>query len=218
MFVVTADQRGSTKAGVRVDQLLAQFGAGAHPWSHALVLPLERTVGDEVQAVLTDSAAAVDLALALTRVGEWSVGLGAGPVDEPLADTSRESSGPAFVHARQAVEKAKGQGEPAPVVVAGENPQAAEHATAVMQLLAAVASRRSSAGWEVADLLRPDFSQPAMTQRDAAQRLGISTQAVSQRVASAMIDEERRARPVAAALVACASSQPSPAQSEGSSR
>lgn len=201
MFVVTADQRGSTKVGVRVDELLADLSASAQPWSEFYALPLERTVGDEVQAVLTHARAAVDLALALARTGEWSVGIGAGPVDEPLAATSRESSGSAFVHARGAVEAAKGRGQPAPVVVAGEDEQTAEHATAVIQLLAGVAQRRSPAGWEVADLVRPDLNEPAMTQRDAAQRLGISTQAVSQRVASAMIDEERRARPAAAALV-----------------
>lgn len=218
MFVVTADQRGSTKVGVRVDELLELLGAGPHPWAEHFALPLERTVGDEVQAVLTDSRAAVDLALALARMGDWSVGVGAGPVDEPLAATSRESSGPAFVHARGAVERAKGKGEPAPVVVAGEDSQSAEHATAILQLLSAVAQRRSAAGWEVADLLRPDLAEPAMTQRDAAQRLGISNQAVSQRVASAMIDEERRARPAAAALVARAGAQASPAPREGSRR
>jgi len=56
--------------------------------------------------------------------------------------------------------------------------------------------RRSAAGWEVADLLTD-----GVTQREVASRLGISTQAVSQRVASAMIDEERRVRPVAAVLL-----------------
>lgn len=218
MFVVTADQRGSTKVGVRVDELLAQLAAQSQPWSADLVLPLERTVGDEVQAVLTDSRAAVDLALALARMGDWSVGIGAGPVDEPLAATSRESSGAAFVHARAAVERAKGRGEPAPVVAVGDDAQAAEHATAILQLLAAVAQRRSVAGWEVADLVRPDLDEPAMSQRDAAQLLGISTQAVSQRVASAMIDEERRARPAAAALVARAGAQASPASRKGERR
>lgn len=216
--MVTADQRGSTKVGVRVDELLAQLGAQSQPWSADLVLPLERTVGDEVQAVLTGARGAVDLALALARMGDWSVGIGAGPVDEPLAATSRESSGAAFVHARAAVERAKGRGEPAPVVAVGDDAQAAEHATAILQLLAAVAQRRSVAGWEVADLVRPDLDEPAMSQRDAAQLLGISTQAVSQRVASAMIDEERRARPAAAALVARAGAQASPASRKGERR
>lgn len=202
MFVVTADQRGSTKTGVRVDELLDRLSVAPQPWADHLALALERTVGDEVQAVLTNPRAAVDLALALARMRDWSVGIGAGPVDQPLSATSRESSGPAFVHARSAVEQAKGKGEPVPVVVVGENPQAADHATAVLQLLAGVAQRRSAAGWEVADLLRPDLDVPAMTQRDAAYRLGISSQAVSQRVASAMVDEERRARPVAAELLA----------------
>jgi len=66
----------------------------------------------------------------------------------------------------------------------------------VVQLLAAIVQRRSRAGWEVADLLAR-----GRTQREAAERLEISEQAVSQRVASAMINEERRARPVAARLI-----------------
>ena len=66
----------------------------------------------------------------------------------------------------------------------------------MLQLLASVVRRRSIAGWEVADLLTN-----GTTQRDVATRLGISEQAVSQRVASAMIDEERRARPVAVVLL-----------------
>jgi len=84
-----------------------------------------------------------------------------------------------------------------PLVVAGGQPEAEEAATAILQLLASVVRRRSEAGWEVADLLGP-----GVTQRDVATRLGVSTQAVSQRIASAMLDEERRARPVAVALLA----------------
>ncbi|MFN3866918.1 MAG: winged helix-turn-helix domain-containing protein [Demequina sp.] len=202
MFVVTADQRGSTQKGDQVESLLTHL----RPWMQAhaehVALPLERTVGDEVQVALRGADAAVDLALHLMRVGDWSVGIGAGPINEPWGDSARASSGPAFVHARQAVERARGRSEPAPLVVAGEQPHAAEGATAVLQLLASVVRRRSAAGWEVADLLTPDA-----TQRDVATRLGISEQAVSQRVTSAMIEEERRARPVASALLASASTK-----------
>ncbi len=205
MFVITADQRGSTRKGVRVHDLLDSLEPWNTQWHHAIALPLSRTVGDEVQTVLTDAAAAVDLALTLARAGEWSVGIGAGAVDEPLGPTSRESEGEAFVLARRAVERAKGKGEPVPIVVAGTHSLEEEHATAVMQLLGAVVQRRSAAGWEVADLLRPDLPSPHVTQREVAARLEISTQAVSQRVASAMIDEERRARPVAATLLERAS-------------
>jgi hypothetical protein len=196
MFVLTADQRNSTTTGERVDALLGSLAGWHRHWADAVALPLERTVGDEVQVALTDSAAVVDLALVLLRDGDWSVGIGAGDVRAPLGPSARSSSGPAFVNARHAVERARGRAEPVPVVVAGDDPDAARSATAVLQLLGAVIQRRSGAGWEVADLLAGGTSQ-----RDAATALGISPQAVSQRVAAALIEEERRARPVVAHLL-----------------
>ena len=197
MYVVTADQRRSTTTGDHVDRLLHSLQPWLAAWKDDVALPPERTVGDEIQAVMTTPEAAVDLALRLMRAGEWSVGLGVGPVDIPLRESARASSGPAFVHARRAVERARGRGEPVPLVVAAANADAEEQATAVLQLLASVVRRRSDAGWEVSDLLVDGASQ-----KDVAARIGISTQAVSQRAASAMLDEERRARPVAAALLA----------------
>ncbi|MCB2414081.1 winged helix-turn-helix domain-containing protein [Demequina sp. TTPB684] len=196
MFVVTADQRRSTRHGDRVDGLLASLEPWTIAWSDQVTLAPERTVGDEVQAVLDGAEATVDLALTLMRASDWSVGVGVGPVNLPLKSTARASSGAAFVNARRAVERARGRGEPVPLVVAGDNPATEEAATALLQLLASVVRRRSDAGWEVYDLL-----QPGVTQRDVAARLGISTQAVSQRIASGMLDEERRARPVAVDLL-----------------
>jgi DNA-binding NarL/FixJ family response regulator len=198
MFVITADQRASTRVGDRVDRLQQHLAPWFSRHVEQVALPLERTVGDEVQTVLTTADAALDLALALIRVGGWSVGIGAGP-DEPLAASARESAGAAFVAARAAVERAKVKSEPVPLVVGGTHDGAAEAATAVVQLLAGVIQRRSAAGWEVADLLARGRSQ-----REAAERLEVSEQAVSQRVASAMINEERRARPVAARLIEAA--------------
>ncbi len=196
MFVLTADQRRSTRHGDRVDSLLSSLEQWTDAWQDHVALAPERTVGDEVQAVLATAEAAVDLSLTLMRAAHWSVGVGAGTVDLPLRSTARASSGAAFVNARRAVERARGRGEPVPLVVAGDDAATEESATAVLQLLAGVVRRRSTAGWEVSDLLAP-----GVTQRDIAQNLGISTQAVSQRIASAMLDEERRARPVAVALL-----------------
>jgi len=102
-----------------VEQILAAI----RDWSDArrsdIVLDVERTVGDEVQLVLASAGSAVDLGLMLMRAREWSVGIGTGEVDLPLGDSARASSGEAFVHARRAVERAKGKGEPAPIVVSG---------------------------------------------------------------------------------------------------
>lgn len=196
MYVVTADQHASKRRGDKVEELLERLV----PWQDArgdeVALPLERTVGDEVQIVLTSPEAALDLALHLIRLQDWAVGIGAGPVHEPLAASSRASSGPAFVLARFAVERARGRAEPMPVVVMGDDPAAATDATGLVQLLAAVVRRRSAAGWEVADLLRP-----GVRQKEVAATLGISEQAVSQRVRSAVLEEERKVRPLAARLL-----------------
>ncbi len=203
MFVITADQRRSTAHGDQVEALLGVLASWKERWADAVALGPERTVGDEIQVVVDSAEAAVDLALFLMRERQWSVGIGAGVVETPLRPTARESSGPAFVHARRAVERARGRGEPVPIVVAGEHDGAEEAATAVMQLLAGVVRRRSDAGWEVADLLEPGF-----TQREAAAVLGVSEQAVSQRVAAAQLEEERRVRPVIATLLGAAAVTP----------
>ncbi|HZJ40436.1 MAG TPA: hypothetical protein VFD20_05760, partial [Demequina sp.] len=97
MFVLTTDQRRSTRHGNRVDALLAYLEPWTVAWSDHVVLAPERTVGDEVQAVLLSAKAAVDLSLMLMRAESWSVGIGTGPVDRPLRSTARESSGVAFV-------------------------------------------------------------------------------------------------------------------------
>src|SRR5660398_17832 len=121
MFVLTTDQRRSTRDGNRVDALLASLQPWMAAWSDHVALAPERTVGDEVQAVLLSAEAAVDLSLMLMRAESWSVAIGAGPVDQPLRSTARESAGLAFVNARRAVERARGRGEPVPLVVAGEH-------------------------------------------------------------------------------------------------
>ncbi|MDE0573019.1 hypothetical protein ON058_06295 [Demequina sp. B12] len=202
MYVVTADQRGSTRVGEKVDEVIADRASWAEQWADAVVLPLERTVGDEMQTVVSTPAAALDLALGLTRTGEWSVGIGVGAVNRPLGKSSRQSSGQAFVEARRAVERARGRAEPVPLVVAGGSAEAEERATAVMQLLGAVVERRTDAGWEVAELAASGASQ-----KEIAHALGISPQAVSQRKASALIDEEIRARAVAEWLLSTAHSE-----------
>ncbi|MEE6281083.1 hypothetical protein [Georgenia sunbinii] len=197
MFVLTIDQKSSQTRGDDVPALLdhvARWQAvlGRDPF----VLPMVRTVGDEVQGVLDAAADVVDLALRLQRLGGWSVGIGAGPVSEPLADTAAASAGPAFVHARAAVERARGRAVSIPLAVEGEDPQAADDAEALLQMLGLVVRRRSPEGWEIIDLM-----DTVPTQRRAAEELDISAQAVSQRLATAMWQEEQRLHPLAARLL-----------------
>lgn len=200
MFVLTIDQRGSRRHGDRVEQLLADLASHHARAGSTPLRGFERTVGDEVQGVYEDADAAVDVALHVLRLGGWTVGIGAGPVDEPLPDSPRAGSGSAFVLARTAVEAAKSRSRTVPLAVRGRDDGAGRDAEAVLVLVAAVAARRSEAGWVVADAM----SVEAPRQEDLAERLGVSQQAVSQRLRAALWAEERAARPAAARLLAWA--------------
>ena len=186
---MTVDQRRSRRGPDLVGALLTDLESDPR-----LVRPFERTAGDEVQAVVEDADAVVDLSLTLLRTGSWRVGVGVGEVDLPLPASTRAGSGPAFVYARDAVTRAKQL--PDGVAVTGPAPQLAERAEAVLALLAALVQRRSPAGWEAVDLVRG-----GQTQVQAAQRLGVSPQAVSDRLRVALFQQEEQARPVAAHLL-----------------
>lgn len=195
MLVVTADQRRSRTGPDLVDDLLAVLGgrALANRWVRAC----ERTAGDEVQGVADDPSLVVEVALLLARDGRWSVGIGAGPVRTPLPASARAGAGPAYEHARLAVERAKSS--PDRVVVSAPDERAAGSAQAVLGLLAAVVQRRTPAGWEAVDLLAE-----GLTRAEAATRLGITRQALSQRLLVGLWPQEERARPVAADLLSVA--------------
>ena len=136
MFVLTIDQKGSRRDRDRVPDLLKLLG------NLPLDRPFERSVGDEVQGVTGDAAVAVEAALLALRDGNWSVGIGVGAVDTPLPASTREASGPAFVAAREAVDRAKKTGDRSPLAVAGA-PGAAE-AEAVLVLIGRLIRDRSA--------------------------------------------------------------------------
>lgn len=196
MFVLTIDQRGSRHSPDRVPNLLTNL-----PVVPGVVRAPERTVGDEVQAVLDDANGAVELALHALRLGEWSVGVGVGPVDEPLPASTRAGRGEAFVLARVAVDAAKSRNRSVPLAVRGVETVAASDAEAVLALLGAIAARRTPAGWAAIDASRRSESAG---QDLLAVRLGISQQAVSERLRTALWAEELAARPAAARLLTLA--------------
>lgn len=207
MFVLTVDQQRSTTRGDRVPELLAASERWADSIRGAdgaggIELPFERTVGDEVQAVVFSPVTALALTLEIVRLGGWRTGLGAGEVHVPLPDHSREASGPAFVRARAAIDRAKRRSTAVPVAVQGADGRASADVEALVHLLGAVVERRSPAGWEVVDLLvEIERAGGEPTQREVARSLGVSEQAVSQRLRAALWSEERAARPLAARLL-----------------
>lgn len=195
MFVLTVDQRRSRSTADRVDTALARLEhlAGT-PGVRPPVRTFERTAGDEFQGVLDDAPSVVALVLDLVRQGVWHVGIGAGPVDEPLPRSTRAAHGPAFTLARAAVDAAKRS--PDHVAVRGAREDVARDADGVLGLLAAAVARRSGPAWEAVDLV-----SGGLTVSEAAAKLEVSRQAVGQRLAAGLWPQERAARPAAARLL-----------------
>ncbi|CAQ01357.1 DNA-binding protein [Clavibacter sepedonicus] len=204
MFVITADQKASRhdidRAGTGRDDLAARYEG-------RLVLPVDRTSGDEVQALVADAATALDMVLMLTRAGHWSVGLGIGTVRIPLPRATREATGPAFIAARDAVTAAKRSATRFALAVdppiarsgdgdAPELPGAAE-VEALITLLLLARDRRTPQGWDVVDRMAGGG-----TQREVAAELGVTPQAVSTRLRTSGWRAERAAIPGLEALLA----------------
>jgi hypothetical protein len=193
VFVLTLDQRSSRRRSDEVEALLVRLDA--EQVRDGLYRPFERTAGDEAQGVVAEPGVLVDIVVGLLRAEGWHIGLGIGPVDQPLPASTRAGRGPAFVRARRAVNQAKTA--PHRIGVVGADDYRAEHVETVFWLLAAVLARRSERGWEVADLLARGRARG-----EVAATLGISRSAVSQRAQSAGVVEEQRARVLLAHLLA----------------
>ncbi len=224
MYVMTIDQRGSTGDIDRVPGLLKELSALSTAGR------FERSVGDEVQGVVERADEVVEIALHALRSGRWYVGIGVGEVDLPLPASPREGSGPAFVAARTAVDRAKGAAAHVPLaVVAGRGrrrasatvsaaaaadadhgfreAKACANAEAVLRLIGRLVQDRTAAQWKVLDVLRTvrlGTHGTHGTQKIAAQRLGITEQSVSRAVLRSGWQEEWAARPAAELLLTLA--------------
>jgi hypothetical protein len=175
MFTLTINQRDSRGNGDLVPQLLKDL-------RHIpACLDFDRSVEDEVQGIVEFPHQAVDSALIALRSGQWYVGIGVGPVNEPLPNQIKDASGHGLVYARRAVDRLRNGKERVPVAVEGP-----------------IVQHRSVAEWRVLDLLTPGVRGQ---QKAVAQELGISTQAVSKALARAQWVEEHAARPAAARLL-----------------
>lgn len=216
MYVMTIDQRGSSTDVDRVPGLLAELG------TLSAAGRFERSVGDELQGVLERPGDVVEIALHALRSGRWYVGIGVGAVDLPLPASPREGSGPAFVAARLAVDRAKsaaahvplavgsgGQrrgeaGHPAGGPAGSAGTRACANAEAVLRLIGRLVQDRTAAQWKVADALRAvqhGQSGTHGTQKLAARKLGITEQSVSRALLRSGWQEEWAARPAAEMLL-----------------
>jgi hypothetical protein len=173
MYVITADQQASRTSADRVGALLDDLSG----WART-VRPFERTAGDEVQGLLDQAEAVADVVRHLLRDGGWAVGVGIGAVRQPLPDSTRAGAGEAFNLARDAVTRAKSR--TTRLAVTGTHDAAATRAQTGLDLIALLYRRRSREGWAAVDL-----AAEGLTGVEVADRLGISKQAASQRLAAA---------------------------------
>ena len=194
-FVVIADQVDSRTESDRVPLALdALAGVG-------LLLPYERTAGDEIQGLAATGEAVVASITALTRLDGWRIGIGLGLVDEPLPQSTRAARGEAYLAARTAIGSAR-RSPVALSLVAGDSVRDGgygdhvDDAETALWLLRSTLARRSREGWELMDLL-----DQGLTNAQAAERLGISPSAVSQRLGRAARTESERATRLAARLL-----------------
>ncbi|TXN28446.1 DNA-binding protein [Lacisediminihabitans profunda] len=180
MFVVTADQVDSRNRPDIADETIRTLTSSLRD---GLMLPVDRTAGDEIQMLVKDAHHALAAILSLSRDGQWSVGCGVGGVSTPLPANAREAGGPAFVAARAAVNDAKKRDTR--FALRGDSGIDAGDAEALVDLLLQLRGRRSPEGWEIYDLM-----STGSTQADAAKRLGITPQAASKRARAAAIRAE----------------------------
>lgn len=191
MFIITADQIDSRTTDDVVGATVTELNK---KYRDRLVLPVDRNAGDELQALVAEADIALELIADLTRTGQWSVGCGIGTVRSPLPTHTREATGPGFIAARIAVGRAKKA--QLRFALEAENSTEARGIEAVIDLLLLTRSRRTVEGWELFDLVAAGLTQAA-----AAQELGITPQAASQRALAAGIRTELAAIPALAELL-----------------
>lgn len=181
--VVTVDERRSRRsAGSRAAELADRLNNALPDGS--VFRPFEVTVGDELQGVLVLPANVIPVLRVIAREGGWWVGIGIGPV-EVWGETARVSTGTAFVQARRAVDRAKKVGWG--VAVEGAGWRRANDLDRAIALWVTLLQTRSQRGWETVELRLTGLTEP-----DIAARLGITQQAVNQRLRTAFLaqDEE----------------------------
>ncbi|MGP9537101.1 MarR family transcriptional regulator [Brachybacterium sp. AOP43-C2-M15] len=163
-------------------------------------LPAERTAGPEVLAVVAHAEDALQAVLRAREVGDWAVGLGIGPVGRPLPGSVRELSGDAVEAAAQAVRASRTTSSvPVTVRAADQRHHAtAADAEAVLRLIAWMIRSRNRGQWQAVRALRED---PAATQVQLAERLGVTQQTVSRAVKTSGWREESAAHPLAVRLL-----------------
>ncbi len=189
---ILLDQRRSRRGPDLVEPWLKRVNAS----DIRLLLPFERTAGDEMEGLVDDPKAFTEIVLPALESPSWWIGIGIGDVDTPLPKSVRQSRGIAFELARQAIGEAKARPERLRVLDRERDPVDLE---AVLLLMGALYSRRRQR------------DSPALRLRSSglntvqiAERLGVTKQAVSQQLLTARWAEEQAGKVLVEHLAALA--------------
>jgi hypothetical protein len=180
--VVTVDQKRSRRAARPRAAELAKLLNEEPDVANAKWMPFEVTVGDELQGVLFQPVNVIPVLRLIARDRGWWVGIGIGNIEVP-GESTRVSTGTAFVHARRAVDRAKNL--PWGVAVEGGGWPRVNELDRAIALWVTLLLTRSHRGWETVDLRLRGLTEP-----DIASRLGITQQAVNQRLRAAFFAQE----------------------------
>ncbi|ROR53319.1 hypothetical protein EDD41_0459 [Luteococcus japonicus] len=210
VFAVTADQRHSRRSEDRVPEALAALEHGLRGQE---LLPAERTAGDELQLLLPNPDMVLTVFEQLVRLGDWRIGIGLGGVESPLPRSTRSARGGAYLAARAAIERA--HSTPTGLALECQRPgragnvgagpygddrrdtqRALHDAESALWLLEGLLKGRSVEGWQIVELLDEGIGVG-----QAAQRLGISPSAASQRHQRAGWEVGVRGRELCAGLL-----------------
>lgn len=197
MFVMTLDQRGS-RSGTDLVPPTLELLERTLTDDMTPVAAFERTAGDEIQGVVDNPKAVYAVIRLLLRESAWYIGIGHGPVEQPVPARAAEGGGPAYWAARDAVNLAKTKRASTPIALLSHDAgQQAADLHGLLQLLGFVLVERSPAAWEAIDLITTSYgSTNGVTQKLAAQTLGITPAAMSARLRNAGLNQELEAQPV----------------------
>jgi len=190
IFVFTIDQVASRSRRDAVPELLAKLEMSS------AIIPFSRTLGDEVQGVVSEPAVAVEITRIVLSEGKWHTGIGIGPLkkEDRHLRRSAEGTSPSFALARTAVEAAKKKPGRAQIAVRGtKDSPVNQHLEALLSLLAGVIAARTPSQWSV---IAATQENPDATQSEVAQRLGMTQQGVAKSLATSLWRQENEVLPL----------------------
>lgn len=195
-IVITVDQRASRHEADHVARAAKRLNRSL---VDDLTLPFVRTAGDEMQGVVATGEGLAIASVRCLEEGWWWIGVGIGPIDQPLGATARETRGPAFWSAREAVARAHKQkgGSPGPIAVVGEPRAIAENLEAALGAIAFIIAKRTARQRDAVGLARQRSGL-----RWVADRLDVTVSAVSQMLRTAGLEEQLRLEMLVARLAA----------------